>query len=313
MMTTPFRTPMEPLRDHFGVRLQENVLLSNYTTAQIGGPADGLLICNSLNELESTARALWSLNVPFIVLGSGANVLMSDLGYRGVVVINRARNVRINDHGDSPSVWAESGANLSAIARQAALRGLSGLEWACTVPGTVGGAVIGNAGAFGGDMAGNLLLAEILHPSGVKEMWQVEQLGYGYRTSVLKRKEVEALVLSARLKLEHADAHAVQARMAEFTEKRKFSQPPGASMGSMFKNPHGDHAGRLIDAAGLKGKRIGGAEISRQHANFFINIGKAKAADVYSLILLAQEKVKQTSGMELELEIELLGEWQVTQ
>ncbi|NPV57207.1 MAG: UDP-N-acetylmuramate dehydrogenase [Anaerolineae bacterium] len=313
MTPTTAPIPLNALREAFGYRFQENVLLANYTTAQVGGTADGLLVCNSMAELENAGRALWQLEVPFIILGSGANVLISDLGYRGVVIINRARNVRIDDRDDPPTVWAESGANLGTVSRQAALRGLSGLEWACTIPGTIGGAVVGNAGAFGGDVAGNLLLAEILHPTQSKEVWRVEQLGYGYRTSVLKRKERQALVLAARMKLEHAEIKAVQARMAEYIEKRKTSQPPGASMGSMFKNPEGDHAGKLIEAAGLKGTRIGGAEISRQHANFIVNTGHASASDVHRLILLAQQKVQEHSGIELELEVELLGEWQVNQ
>jgi UDP-N-acetylmuramate dehydrogenase len=301
------------LRQQFGQTLQENVSMASYTTARVGGPADALLVAHSAAEIESAARLLWKLNVPFYVLGSGSNILIADRGLQGVVIHNRARTVKIDVRSTPISVWAESGANFGAIARQVALRGLSGLEWATAVPGTLGGAVYGNAGAFGGDMRGNLLLAEILHPTG-KETWRLEQMGYGYRTSALKQahaagKQPTAIILSARLKLEQSDPPTVQARMNANSEHRRGSQPPGASMGSMFKNPDGDYAGRLIEAAGLKGLRIGDAEISSIHANFFINHGAATASDIGALIRKAQETVLERLGIQLALEVELLGDW----
>jgi len=158
-------------------------------------------------------------------------------------------------------------------------------------------------------MAGNLLWAEIISPSG-RDRLNAQEMGYGYRTSVLKRGEASGIILSAEMRLDISNKESVQAKMREYTERRKSSQPPGASMGSMFKNPEGDFAGRLIEAAGLKGTRIGNAEISTVHANFFINYGETKAADVKTLIELTQKTVAEKFGVDLELEIEMIGEWQ---
>ncbi len=211
-------------------------------------------------------------------------------------------------NGDQPKVWCESGVVFSNLANRCASKGFSGLEWGATVPGTIGGAVYGNAGAFGGDTAGNLIWAELLTKNG-REEYAVEQMGYGYRTSILKRGEVNAIVLSAAMRLKNATKQEVSVKIEQFSGHRKASQPPGASMGSMFKNPAGDFAGRLIEAAGLKGTRIGNAEISTLHGNFFINHGKTNASDIRALIDLTRKTVKEKCGVELELEIELVGEW----
>jgi UDP-N-acetylmuramate dehydrogenase len=300
--------PLNSLRAAFGERFQENVGLSNYTTARVGGPADGMLVANSAADLEFFIRRLWDLDTAFFVLGSGSNVLVSDAGFRGVVILNRARNIKIDAHPPC-TVWAESGANLGGVARQVALRGFSGLEWAATVPGSVGGAVYGNAGAHASDMHKSLLLAEILHRESGKQEWPVERMEYAYRSSALKRQNLQACVLSARLKLVQSTPEEVKARMEKFSEQRRSTQPPGATMGSMFKNPPGDYAGRLIEAAGLKGARAGDAEISPIHANFFVNQGAATAADIYTLIRTAQEKVLDQFGICLELEVERIGDW----
>jgi UDP-N-acetylmuramate dehydrogenase len=196
----------------------------------------------------------------------------------------------------------------SNLANRAASHGLAGLEWAATVPGTVGGAVYGNAGAFGGDTAGSLIRAEILTEGG-RAAWPVERFGYSYRTSRMKSEGMKAAVLSAELRLANATKREVAERIEQFGRQRKASQPPGASMGSMFKNPPGDHAGRLIEAAGLKGARVGKAEISPLHGNFFINHGHTRATDVRALIELARTTVAEKFGVQLELEIELIGEW----
>jgi UDP-N-acetylmuramate dehydrogenase len=297
----------------FGARLQMDLPLARFTAARLGGPADAFLEVRSLDELVRAASLIWQAGQTFTILGGGSNVLVSDLGVRGVVLLNRARRVRFDLESDPPSVWAESGANFGRLARQAAQKGLSGLEWAAGIPGTLGGAVVGNAGAHGGDMAASLLLAEILHHPGQMEIhrqtWPVKDLQYSYRTSRLKRQPGEAVVLGARLRLAHAPLAEVQARLDELVAYRRRTQPPGASMGSMFKNPPGDYAGRLIEAAGLKGRRIGQAQISPLHANFFVNLGGARAQDVYGLIHLVQETVQARFGVRLELEIELLGDW----
>jgi UDP-N-acetylmuramate dehydrogenase len=168
--------------------------------------------------------------------------------------------------------------------------------------------VYGNAGAFGGDMAGNLIYAELLTENG-RERWPVERMEYGYRASALKRSTLKFVILAAEMRLNHSTKEAVRFKIGEFVSKRKSTQPPGASMGSMFKNPPGDFAGRLIEAAGLKGTRSGNAEISAAHGNFFINHGDTKASDVYKLIELTQKTVMEKFGIDLELEIELIGDW----
>jgi UDP-N-acetylmuramate dehydrogenase len=223
--------------------------------------------------------------------------------------LNRAKAVRFHG-GDEPSVTAESGVVFSNLANRCAFKGLAGLEWAATVPGTIGGAVYGNAGAFGGDMTGNLVWAELLTGNG-REKYSVEQMGYGYRTSILKRDELDAMVLAAELRLSNSTREDVTVKIEQFSAHRKTTQPPGASMGSMFKNPPGDYAGRLIEASGLKGARIGNAEVSPLHGNFFVNHANTKADDILALIQLVQKTVREQQGIDLELEIELIGEWDV--
>ena len=307
-MTTPAR-PVDVLRLRFGAAVQENVSLAPYTSARIGGPADVLVVVKSAGDFADVMETLWEQGAPYVILGGGSNVLVSDKGVRGMVVLNRAKEVRF-ESGDQPTVWCEAGAVFSNLANRCASKGLAGLEWAATVPGTVGGAVYGNAGAFGGDMSGSLIWADVLTKDG-REKLSVDQMDYGYRTSVLKRGEIKAIVLSALLRLKNSNKEEVSVKINEFSERRKSAQPPGASMGSMFKNPSGDHAGRLIEAAGLKGTRIGNAEISTKHGNFFINHGETRAEDVYALIRLTQETVFKKFGVDLELEVELIGDWNV--
>jgi UDP-N-acetylmuramate dehydrogenase len=299
--------PIDDLYAKLGDRVKENVSLAQYTSARIGGPADILITVESADELARTIKLLNRLEMEYVMLGGGSNVLVSDRGVRGVVVLNRAKGVRFHTD-DEPFVVAESGVIFSNLANRCAAKGLGGLEWAATVPGTVGGAVYGNAGAFGGDMAGNLIWAELLTENG-RERFGARQMGYGYRTSLLKRGELDGVVLSAQLRLTNSTKEQVSANIEQFSAHRKTTQPPGASMGSMFKNPNGDYAGRLIEAAGLKGARIGNAEVSPLHGNFFINHGATRAEDIRALIELVMKTVKEKEGMDLELEIELVGDW----
>jgi UDP-N-acetylmuramate dehydrogenase len=300
---------LSELQNAFGDRMQENVPLSGYTSARIGGPADVLLFVRTAEELAQAATKLWEMDVPFILLGGGSNVLVSDKGVRGVVIINRARLVRFNSQSESPTMQAESGATLNDISQRAARLGLGGLEWASTIPGSLGGAVYGNAGAYDGDMAGNLANIRLLHRQSGEEVWPVEKMEYGYRTSILKRTHPQAVILSAQMVLEREDRQEIRSKMEKYSGLRRSSQPAGASMGSMFKNPPGEFAGRLIEAAGLKGTKIGNATISTQHANFFLNDHATKAKDMRKLIQLAQKSVSDQFGIQLELEIELIGEW----
>lgn len=309
---------LQNLRDAFGERLQVDIPLKRYTAARIGGNADAMITAYSSYELAETVRQLWKMEAPFIILGSGSNVLVSDAGVRELVVLNRAKKIHFNTQGQPPTVWVESGANLGALARHAGANGLTGLEWAAGIPGTVGGAIYGNAGAHGADISGNLVMAEILHHIQnnqgdnheiLQERWPVERFEFEYRSSIFKRRLGREVILSAELKLATSTNELVQAKMEEYKTMRQKSQPTGASLGSVFKNPEGDRAGRLIEEAGLKGMSLGKVEISQKHANFFINQDSASSSDYAALIRLAQQKVMDKFGVKLELEIELLGDW----
>ena len=295
------------IQEVFNGSLRENVPLAAYTSARIGGPADYLIEVRSASQLADTIKRCWEHDLEFFVLGGGSNILVSDRGIRGLVILNRAKSVKF-EYDPAVLVRAESGAVLSNLAHRTGSLGLSGLEWAAAVPGTVGGAVFGNAGAFGGDMAGSLVRAEILSRD-QRRWWNLGELRYGYRTSALKQANTAAVILSAELHLTKASKEEIEASMSLIMSKRRASQPPGASMGSMFKNPPGDYAGRLIESCGLKGTRIGTAEISPVHANFFLNTGDTRAADIKQLIELVQKTVLDQTDVNLELEVELVGEW----
>lgn len=297
------------LREFFGVRLQENVRMANYTTMNVGGPADALLVATSAEELANIVSKLWELNLPVKVLGSGSNLLVSDKGIRAIVVINHAHNIRVNLKSDPITVSTESGALMVNVSKKLALWGLAGMEWAATIPGTVGGAVYGNAGAFGGETCRGLISAEVLHKTEGRSVWLCERLEYTYRASGIKRDMVNAVILSALFRVERGDPQKIAAEIETFRQRRWKNQPPGASVGSVFRNPPDDKAGRLIEAAGLKGKQKGGAVISPRHANFIINEGGASAQDVLDLLVEARNAVKAKFGLALVPEIEVLGEW----
>lgn len=302
-------TTATALRLAFGDRLREGEPLNRHTSARIGGPADFFVAVESANELADAVLEAKRHGLKFFVLGAGSNILVSDRGFRGLVIQNRARAMAFREEGAKIIVRTESGMGLPTLARQCILRGAAGLEWAATVPGTVGGAVVGNAGAHGSDMAATLRLATILQGNGEIRDWSAAELKLAYRKSVLKNGQRGSVVLAAEFELGRGNPDELQAKLDKFQAHRKRTQPPGASIGSMFKNPPNDFAGRLIEAAGLKGTLVGRAEISAVHANFFVNRGGAKARDVYTLISLAQNKVREMSEVELELEIELVGDW----
>lgn len=292
-------------------RLLRDEPLARYTAARLGGAADWLYVAKeSIEELAEVVATAWAQDIPVRVLGGGANVLVSDRGVRGLVVINDVTEISFGDWHDGRNVSAASGTGLTMLARKCASRGLSGLEWAASVPGTVGGAVVNNAGAHGGDMAGSLIDVVVLDADKGARILTLDDLNYGYRSSSLKaEKDRHVLVLLAQFTLTAADPPAIQARMEHFVAYRKNTQPPGASLGSIFKNPPDDFAGRLIEAVGLKGYQIGGAQVSPVHANFFINTGGATAGDYHGLIRHVQETVAQQTGVALEMEVELVGEW----
>lgn len=295
------------LEKKFGNRLQQQVALQTYSTARVGGVAAWFVTVRNANELADAVQICWDHEQKFFLLGAGSNVLFSDEGYDGLVILNHAKKIEMKISGEHPALWVESGASLGLVARKAALAGLSGMEWAATIPGTIGGAIYGNAGAHGSDMNSNLLLAEILQHEKGKSIWKKDDFQFSYRSSVLKRQQENGIVLSATLKCQYDDPQKIKERMNAFNEHRRRTQPPGASMGSMFKNPTGDYAGRLIEAADLKGYTIGGVKVSEVHANFFVNSDQAKARDIYDLVAHVQKTVKKEFNVELELEVEMIG------
>lgn len=292
--------------------LQPNANLAKHTVARIGGTADWLYVArptDSLENLVQVVKAAWHENLPVRVIGGGANILVSDNGVRGLVVVNHITQIEFGDWHDGRTVSASSGTGLLMLARQCAAQGITGMEWAVGVPGTVGGALVNNAGAHGDDMAKIVADVVVLETTGPK-LYTNADLQYSYRYSALKaRADKRFLVIMATFCLPPDDAAAIQARMNEFNAYRKRTQPPGASLGSIFKNPPGDYAGRLIEACKLKGFTIGSAQVSPVHANFFINVGSATATDYYALIQHVREVVLRETGVELELEVELVGEW----
>jgi UDP-N-acetylmuramate dehydrogenase len=302
-----------------GERARRDEPLARYTAMRIGGPADLLVVCETTDEVVGALALARQYGVPWLLLGGGCNVLVSELGVRGLVIVNRAAGT----HFEGPLVRAEAGALMAMLARETVARGLAGLEWAAGLPGTVGGAVVGNAGAFDGDVSHVLRSATVLGPDGGIAQCPNEWFEFEYRGSRIKRgagntkhetrttkhgaEGVGYVVLAAMFVLQQGDPHALEARVDEILEWRRTRHPSGATMGSTFKNPPGSHAGYLIEQAGLRGYRIGGAQISQLHGNFFLNTGTASAADVLALIEYARAEVNRQFGVDLELEIELVG------
>ena len=299
-------TTLSTLISSLGGRLTRDTPLARFTAARLGGPADWVYIARSdSGELVDVVRAAWADGLPVRVIGGGANVLVSDSGFRGLIAVNRI--ARIETAGEN-LLRVSAGTPLTHLSRECAARGLRGFEWAVAVPGTVGGAVINNAGAHGGAMTDTVVEATVVEPDG-ERVWTHADLAYDYRHSALKaRADRRYLVTDALLRFIPDDPAAVSARMDEYNAYRKRTQPPGASLGSVFKNPPGDYAGRLIEVAGLKGHRIGSAQVSPVHANFFLNErGTANASDYYALVRHVQQTVAAQSGVVLEPEIEFIG------
>lgn len=295
---------LEALRAVLGPRAHRNVSLAPYTAIRVGGLADLLLVAESADELVRAIDAAREHGVPWSVLGGGCNVLVADQGLPGLVIINRAHAVSME--GDQ--VWAESGTKLAALVHRTVDAGLGGLAWAAGLPGTVGGAIVGNAGAFGGEVSTSLHSAAVLEPNGEVVQRSSDWFDFDYRHSRLKgRRGQGRAVLSATFSLEPSDRATLRSRAAAVLEERRQRHPAGLTMGSTFKNPPGQAAGELIDRAGLKGYRVGGARVSEQHANFLINAGDATAQDVLALIEHVRAVIDRLYGVKLALEVELLG------
>ncbi|HEX9076125.1 MAG TPA: UDP-N-acetylmuramate dehydrogenase, partial [Anaerolineae bacterium] len=271
----------------------ENELLARHTTFRIGGPADLWVEAKQISDLINWVGQARRNAVPVFVLGNGSNVLVLDKGIRGLVIENHCDGVELKlIDPDRAVLHAESGASLPLVANRLARQGWSGLEWAIGIPGTIGGAVVGNAGAHGSSMADHLLVAAVLDAHGTVHELPKTDLGFGYRQSRFKHSRRE-IILTADFELNRTDSQGCIARMNEYTAHRRRTQPTEASVGSMFKNPPGDFAGRLIELAGLKETRVGNVEVSPVHANFFVNHGGATARDVMELIETVRRRVRE--------------------
>lgn len=278
--------------------------MSRHTSYRIGGPADVMVCPRSVQGIQAALRIAREYGVPVFILGGGSNLLVRDGGLRGMVLNLYGALKEMRAEGEE--VTAGGGAKVTALVNFCARRGLAGLEPMAGVPGSVGGAVKGNAGAFGATISDHLAAVRVLEQTGEERVLSREALRFAYRQSSLTEGEV---VVSATFRLRQDDAAALQQKVAQILAERKAKQPvEWRSAGSVFKNPPGNFAGRLIEGAGLKGTRVGDAMISPKHGNFFLNLGRATAKDVLALIALAQERVREQSGVSLELEVRVVGD-----
>jgi UDP-N-acetylmuramate dehydrogenase len=297
------------IQRRIGVKTSRDEPLGRFTTMRVGGPADLFATAHNAFELRALVRFARSRSLPHLILGRGSDVVLSDAGVRGLVIQSRAEGSRI----DGGRYTAEAGVAMARAATETQKAGLTGLEFGLAIPGTVGGATWANAGAHESDMAAVLVSARILAADGTESVVPAADLALSYRDSRLKHRQPgqpPELLLEATFELEHADSDTIKARLDDIRRWRQAHQPLGIpSAGSVFRNPPGDSAGRLIDEAGLKGVRIGGAVVSEKHANFIVNDQKGTAADVRRLGDRVRAEVEARHGIILEYEIEFLGDW----
>lgn len=286
-----------------GMKMQEPMRL--HTKMKVGGPADIYYEASDSEQLEEGIRLAIEQKVPYLVIGNGANVLVSDKGIRGLVIQNHSNTLKFLPFG---FVEVDSGVDNTDLITQAKNRGLAGTERLLKVPGTIGGAVFMNAGDTGKkEFFGGLVeWVHVIDKEGKKKKISSKECEFGYRSSRFQASG--EIILKVKVQLQQVDKEEIEAKAKDILV-RKMHQPSGATVGSTFKNPTGDHAGRLIEAVGLKGKRIGAAKISEKHANFIINEGNATAADVKALIDLVKKSVKEKFKVDLEEEVRYIGEW----
>jgi UDP-N-acetylmuramate dehydrogenase len=303
----------ERLKEATGLQVLRDEPMSKHDSLRIGGPASLFVTATTVEELVAAVLFARNEGVPYLVVGNGTNILVGDYGINGLVIHNRTRNISHDLVDEATSIWhVDSGVLFSRLARITCDAGWTGLEWSNSVPGSVGGGVVSNAGAHGKELKDDLVSVEVLASSGGIETWPVEDLALGYRTSRLKAPGRRALsieqevVLRAHLRLTKGSSEACETTMRRFLEERQAKQPQGKSAGSTFKNPPGSAAGYLIEQVGLKGHRHGQAQFSPKHANFMMNLGGATATEVLHLMDLARSRVREQFGIELEPEIEFI-------
>lgn len=285
--------------------LERDAPLGPLTTLRVGGPADRLASVRDADGLLGALRAAREAQVPLFVLGNGSDVVVADAGIRGLVIRNRARGIAIDD----TILRVESGTQMAALVKRCTAEGLSGIEFAISVPGTLGGAVWANAGAHGSEMRDLVREVEVYDPSdGTTTRLPADACRFAYRESRFKHRP--EIVLAATLALRRGDPAAIAAKVEEHQAYRRATQPlADQNAGSVFRNPAGDHAGRLIDAAGLKGRRVGSAVVSTLHANFIVTDREGRAGDVRELGDLVRRSVAERFEVTLEYEIEFVGDW----
>ncbi len=293
----------EELRATLRGKVLSHEPMVRHTSFKIGGPADLLVIPEDVKDLKAALAFARSKGLPSWVMGSGSNTLVRDGGIRGMVILPNAFQelTRVGNE-----VTAGAGARVSRLLAFCSKQGLTGLEILSGVPGTVGGAVWGNAGAWGGSTSDHLARVQVVTDEGEELTLEREAIPFRYRFSGLPKGSV---IVQATFALAPGDPTAIRQQISRWLVQRNITQPVEfRSAGSIFKNPPRDYAGRLVEAAGVKGTRIGGAKISEKHGNFFVNLGDARAADVLALVALALERVRATTGVDLELEIRVVGE-----
>ena len=296
---------LDELIDVGGARVKEHAPFGARTTYRVGGAVRVLVTLASLADLDELGPLMLGSGLEMFVLGNGSNVLVADGEHEvlGVRLVGEFEELHTRDEGDVVVVDAGAALGLPVAARRLAKSGVVGFEWAVGVPGSFGGAAVMNAGGHGSDMNESLVSVTVWH-DGVMRTWSKELLDYGYRTSALRSDD---LVTSVRLHLRAGDSEAAQERIREIVRWRREHQPGGANAGSAFRNPDDDYAGRLIEAAGCKGLRIGSAVVSEKHANFIIADVDGRANDVYELLMTVRARVLESSGVELVSEHRFLG------
>jgi len=287
--------------------------MSRYTTLRLGGPAEVLCEVSSAEEIASALTAANALEIPVTLIGNGSNLLVRDGGVRGLVIHIGESFSAVSDPVPLPdgrfAITAQGGATLTRLANAAAEHGLSGMEFAGGIPGTVGGAVYMNAGAYGGEMKDVVTCVTAIEPDGRTVAYTGEEMDFGYRRSRLSQDARPVAVTSVTVALKPGDPDVIRAAMREFNARRREKQPVTLpSCGSTFKRPEGQFAGTLIDQCGLKGLRVGGASVSTLHAGFLVNDQQGTAADYLSLIAQVQKTVLEKTGVQLETEVRILGE-----
>ncbi len=299
----------QELKPISGLKVKVSEPLARYTSMKVGGPADFFIDAENSDALTQALRTLHQYGIEFCLLGNGSNVLISDRGVRGAVIHLTGDFKRIDwwHQGEIVRVKVGAAFAITQLVREAARKGCAGLEFAEGIPGTMGGALFMNAGAYGSEFEKLIDQVDGFTREGEPIRLSKNELTFSYRDSHLPPGMV---VTEVCLRMRQENSAQVSSRVRELVTKRKTSQPSGyPNSGSMFRNPSGDFAGRLIEAAGLKGKTIGHAQISERHANFIVNLGGAKGEDVRRLMELARTEVKTRFGVELESEVRLLGEW----